>query len=143
MLSMNNAIILFLLVTSIFFIVCIFAITSLLKERNRRLMLEEFALTTSVDSEAIIIKTLDSIIASTLEEYCSKNIEYNDNYRITKDSEMQITKIVAMNVIANMSKIMYNKLMIIYSKDMLPKIISDRVYMQVVVYLTEKLSELE
>lgn len=141
--TVNNAIILLLIVSSLFLICCIFFILDLRKEHNKRQMIEEFALTASLDSENIAIRSLDALIASTLNEYTYINIECNPNFRITKDTELELTKIIAATVLDNMSKVMYNKLMVVYNKDKLANIISDRVYIQIVPYLTDKLSELE
>ena len=142
-LNVEKSIIIALCCLSLLFLYGVHYLRFLKKDKEKRLKLEEFTITASLDAEATVIKALDNIINKTLAEYTYSNIDCNPNFKFTPDIDSELSKLIADRVIDNMSTVMFDKLYIVYQKEKLPQIIANRVYLQVVPYLIEKKSELD
>ena len=105
--------------------------------------LEQFTITTTIDAEATVINSLDTIINKTLAEYTYANIDCNPNFKFTPNIDSELTSLISNRVFDEMSMVMFDKLSLVYQKDKIPEIIANRVYLQVVPYLIDKKSELE
>lgn len=141
--NVNNAIIVTLCCFSLLLLYCIHYLIFLKKDKEKRLRLEQFTITTTIDAEATVIKSLDTIINKTLAEYTYANIDCNPNFKFTPNIDSELTTLISNRVIDEMSMVMFDKLSLVYQKDKIPEIIANRVYLQVVPYLIDKKSELE
>ena len=141
--NVEMTIIIFLMCLSILLLYCVNYLRFLKKNKQRHLKLDEFTITSSLDAEVIISKSLDVLINNTLTEFAYANIDCNPNFKFTPNVDSEITEIISNRVIENMSLIMFDKLSMIYRKDKIPEIIVNRVYLQVVPYIAAKKSELE
>ena len=141
--NVNNAIIVTLCCFSLLLLYCIYYLRFLKKDKEKHLRLEQFTITTTIDAEAIVINSLDTIINKTLAEYTYANIDCNPNFKFTPNIDSELTTLISNRVIDEMSMVMFDKLSLVYQKDKIPEIIANRVYLQVVPYLIDKKSELE
>ena len=141
--NVNNAIIVTLCCFSLLLLYCIYYLRFLKKDKEKRLRLEQFTITATIDAEATVIKSLDTIINKTLAEYTYANIDCNPNFKFTPNIDSELTTLISNRVIDEMSMFMFDKLSLVYQKDKIPEIIANRVYLQVVPYLIDKKSELE
>lgn len=141
--NVEMTIIIFLMCLSILLLYCVNYLRFLKKNKQRHLKLDEFTITSSLDAEVIISKSLDVLINNTLTEFAYANIDCNPNFKFTPNVDSEITEIISNRIIENMSLIMFDKLSMIYRKDKIPEIIVNRVYLQVVPYIAAKKSELE
>ena len=141
--NVNNAIIVTLCCFSLLLLYCIHYLRFLKKDKEKRLRLEQFTITATIDAEATVIKSLDTIINKTLAEYTYANIDCNPNFKFTPNIDSELTTLISNRVIEEMSMVMFDKLSLVYQKDKIPEIIANRVYLQVVPYLIDKKSELE
>lgn len=141
--NVNNAIIVTLCCFSLLLLYCIYYLRFLKKDKEKRLRLEQFTITTTIDAEATVINSLDTIINKTLAEYTYANIDCNPNFKFTPNIDSELTTLISNRVIDEMSMVMFDKLSLVYQKDKIPEIIANRVYLQVVPYLIDKKSELE
>lgn len=141
--NVETTIIIFLMCLSILLLYCVNYLRFLKKNKQRHLKLDEFTITSSLDAEVIISKSLDVLINNTLTEFAYANIDCNPNFKFTPNVDSEITEIISNRIIENMSLIMFDKLSMIYRKDKIPEIIVNRVYLQVVPYIAAKKSELE
>ena len=141
--NVNNAIIVTLCCFSLLLLYCIHYLRFLKKDKEKRLRLEQFTITTTIDAEASVIKSLDTMINKTLAEYTYANIDCNPNFKFTPNIDSELTTLISNRVIEEMSMVMFDKLSLVYQKDKIPEIIANRVYLQVVPYLIDKKSELE
>ena len=141
--NVNNAIIVTLCCFSLLLLYCIHYLRFLKKDKEKRLRLEQFTITTTIDAEASVIKSLDTIINKTLAEYTYANIDCNPNFKFTPNIDSELTTLISNRVIDEISMVMFDKLSLVYQKDKIPEIIANRVYLQVVPYLIDKKSELE
>ena len=141
--NVNNAIIVTLCCFSLLLLYCIHYLRFLKKDKEKRLRLEQFTITTTIDAEATVINSLDTIINKTLAEYTYANIDCNPNFKFTPNIDSELTTLISNRVIDEMSMVMFDKLSLVYQKDKIPEIIANRVYLQVVPYLIDKKSELE
>lgn len=141
--NVNNAIIVTLCCFSLLLLYCIHYLRFLKKDKEKRLRLEQFTITATIDAEATVIKSLDTIINKTLAEYTYANIDCNPNFKFTPNIDSELTTLISNRVIDEISMIMFDKLSLVYQKDKIPEIIANRVYLQVVPYLIDKKSELE
>ena len=64
--NVNNAIIVTLCCFSLLLLYCIHYLRFLKKDKEKRLRLEQFTITATIDAEATVIKSLDTIINKTL-----------------------------------------------------------------------------
>ena len=141
--NVNNAIIVTLCCFSLLLLYCIHYLRFLKKDKEKHLRLEQFTITTTIDAEATVINSLDTIINKTLAEYTYANIDCNPNFKFTPNIDSELTTLISNRVIDEMSMVMFDKLSLVYQKDKIPEIIANRVYLQVVPYLIDKKSELE
>ena len=141
--NVNNAIIVTLCCFSLLLLYCIHYLRFLKKDKEKRLRLEQFTITATIDAEATVIKSLDTIINKTLAEYTYANIDCNPNFKFTPNTDSELTTLISNRVIDEISMVMFDKLSLVYQKDKIPEIIANRVYLQVVPYLIDKKSELE
>ena len=141
--NVNNAIIVTLCCFSLLLLYCIHYLRFLTKDKEKRLRLEQFTITTTIDAEATVINSLDTIINKTLAEYTYANIDCNPNFKFTPNIDSELTTLISNRVIDEISMVMFDKLSLVYQKDKIPEIIANRVYLQVVPYLIDKKSELE
>lgn len=141
--NVNNAIIVTLCCFSLLLLYCIHYLRFLKKDKEKRLRLEQFTITATIDAEAAVIKSLDTIINKTLAEYTYANIDCNPNFKFTPNIDSELTTLISNRVIDEISMVMFDKLSLVYQKDKIPEIIANRVYLQVVPYLIDKKSELE
>lgn len=141
--NVEMTIIIFLMCLSILLLYCVNYLRFLKKNKQRHLKLDEFTITSSLDAEVIVSKSLDVLINNTLTEFAYANIDCNPNFKFTPNVDSEITEIISNRIIENMSLIMFDKLSMIYRKDKIPEIIVNRVYLQVVPYIAAKKSELE
>lgn len=141
--NVNNAIIVTLCCFSLLLLYCIYYLRFLKKDKEKHLRLEQFTITTTIDAEATVINSLDTIINKTLAEYTYANIDCNPNFKFTPNIDSELTTLISNRVIDEMSMVMFDKLSLVYQKDKIPEIIANRVYLQVVPYLIDKKSELE
>ena len=141
--NVEKTIIIFLMCLSILLLYCVNYLRFLKKNKQRHLKLDEFTITSSLDAEVIVSKSLDVLINNTLTEFAYANIDCNPNFKFTPNVDSEITEIISNRIIENMSLIMFDKLSMIYRKDKIPEIIVNRVYLQVVPYIAAKKSELE
>ena len=141
--NVEMTIIIFLMCLSILLLYCVNYLRFLKRNKQRHLKLDEFTITSSLDAEVIISKSLDVLINNTLTEFAYANIDCNPNFKFTPNVDSEITEIISNRIIENMSLIMFDKLSMIYRKDKIPEIIVNRVYLQVVPYIAAKKSELE
>lgn len=141
--NVNNAIIVTLCCFSLLLLYCIHYLRFLKKDKEKRLRLEQFTITATIDAEATVIKSLDTIINKTLAEYTYANIDCNPNFKFTPNIDSELTTLISNRVIDEISMVMFDKLSLVYQKDKIPEIIANRVYLQVVPYLIDKKSELE
>ena len=141
--NVNNAIIVTLCCFSLLLLYCIHYLRFIKKDKEKRLRLEQFTITTTIDAEATVINSLDTIINKTLAEYTYANIDCNPNFKFTPNIDSELTTLISNRVIDEMSMVMFDKLSLVYQKDKIPEIIANRVYLQVVPYLIDKKSELE
>ena len=141
--NVNNAIIVTLCCFSLLLLYCVHYLRFLKKDKEKRLRLEQFTITATIDAEATVIKSLDTIINKTLAEYTYANIDCNPNFKFTPNIDSELTTLISNRVIDEMSMVMFDKLSLVYQKDKIPEIIANRVYLQVVPYLIDKKSELE
>ena len=141
--NVNNAIIVTLCCFSLLLLYCIHYLRFLKKDKEKRLRLEQFTITTTIDAEATVINSLDTIINKTLAEYTYANIDCNPNFKFTPNIDSELTTLISNRVIDEISMVMFDKLSLVYQKDKIPEIIANRVYLQVVPYLIDKKSELE
>ena len=139
--NVEMTIIIFLMCLSILLLYCVNYLRFLKKNKQRHLKLDEFTITSSLDAEVIISKSLDVLINNTLTEFAYANIDCNPNFKFTPNVDSEITEIISNRIIENMSLIMFDKLSMIYRKDKNPEIIVNRVYLQVVPYIAAKKSE--
>ena len=141
--NVNNAIIVTLCCFSLLLLYCIHYLRFLKKDKEKRLRLEQFTITATIDAEATVIKSLDTIINKTLAEYTYANIDCNPNFKFIPNIDSELTTLISNRVIDEISMVMFDKLSLVYQKDKIPEIIANRVYLQVVPYLIDKKSELE
>ena len=141
--NVNNAIIATLCCFSLLLLYCIYYLRFLKKDKEKHLRLEQFTITTTIDAEATVINSLDTIINKTLAEYTYANIDCNPNFKFTPNIDSELTTLISNRVIDEMSMVMFDKLSLVYQKDKIPEMIANRVYLQVVPYLIDKKSELE
>ena len=141
--NVNNAIIVTLCCFSLLLLYCVHYLRFLKKDKEKRLRLEQFTITATIDAEATVIKSLDTIINKTLAEYTYANIDCNPNFKFTPNIDSELTTLISNRVIDEISMVMFDKLSLVYQKDKIPEIIANRVYLQVVPYLIDKKSELE
>ena len=141
--NVNNAIIVTLCCFSVLLLYCAHYLRFLKKDKEKRLRLEQFTITATIDAEATVINSLDTIINKTLAEYTYANIDCNPNFKFTPNIDSELTTLISNRVIDEISMVMFDKLSLVYQKDKIPEIIANRVYLQVVPYLIDKKSELE
>ena len=142
MILFNQVLSIFLLLIIIFLFMMARAAFKWIKIENRKTNISELAISAQLNAEKVVIESLDSLIRSSITEYGFANIENNTSFIFTEKTEYEITSIIGNMVLENMSKVMYNNLLIIYNENKLPEIITNRVYIYVVPYIADIKSEL-
>ena len=105
---------------------------------TRRVQIEDFESKSSFNTEAILINTLDSVIQSVFDNYVLVEIEANTSFKATPTIEIDVTEKVTTLVLDMISPTLLNNLSVVYNKDRIGKLISDRTYMQVFAYFASK-----
>jgi hypothetical protein len=88
--------------------------------------------------DANVPKALDTIIDEAFNEYIFMNIGFKkDNDYINAEEEREIINNMIDSVSSRISSTMLMKLEAFYNKDMVPNIISEKIYMAVTAYVVE------
>lgn len=143
MITIEESLIFLLISVGICFLYAIIYMRRISINDKKRVELEEFnSISTNFNAEGVLINTLDNLIQSVFDNYVLVEIEANTTFKETKTIETDVTKAVSDRVMSMISPTLLNSLTMIYHKDKIGKLISDRTYMQVFAYFASKKAKL-
>ena len=113
----------------------IFINVNISKEIKSNILLKEYDINMNINDYNEILEQFDSLMTSTFNEYIAMNIEFRNLEYIPEKLENEICRNVAKKVVDKMSPIFFNKLATVYSRDEIPNIISNTIYLHTVSYV--------